>query len=253
MLRSRHTPLSRSSQCVESHAPPSSSGGGGGGGSAITVTPKVTRIVAAIAEGNNLIEFTESEKVSVGVEEILLDSATAASNVKLTIEKLTAMPAGIVSFPSGDVYSYLQFNKTVLKDEDVKNAKIRFTVKKEWIVSKGSAPDKIKLNRYTTKWEALPTQYLRQNGTYYYYEATTPGFSVFAVTAEKKEQAEKPTSITKQENITKEEAPLPTEAPAEQEKPRQRQISYVFLVLIVITIITLIIIFGLKRKKNLKK
>ncbi|MFA5887256.1 MAG: PGF-pre-PGF domain-containing protein [Candidatus Nanoarchaeia archaeon] len=230
-----------------------SGGGGSGGGGAVSVAvTKVTRIIAAIAEGNNLIEFAESEKAFVGVEEIMLDSAAAALNVKITIEKLTAMPASIASAPSGEIYTYLQFNKTVLKDEDVKEAKITFSVGKDWVTRNMYDYNKIVLQRYTTKWDALPTTYLKQNASNYYYEASTPGFSVFAITAEKK-QEEQPITAEKQNKI-QEKPVIPAEgAPAKQEEPRKKLIGYVFSVLIATAIIALIIILGLKRKKNLKK
>ena len=76
---------------------------------------------------------------------------------------------------------------------------------------------------------------------------------MFAITVEKK-QEEQPIA-EEQANKTEEmPAEKQEQASAEQGKePRQRIIGYVFLVMIVIAIITLIIIFGLKRKKNLKK
>ena len=230
--------------------PPSTSsggGGGGGGGAVSAAVTKVTRIIASIAEGNNLIEFAESEKTSVGVEEILLNAAAAASNVKITIEKLAEKPASVASAPSGDIYAYLQFNKTVLKDDDVKEAKITFNVLKSWVLSKGADPEKVMLNRYTTKWEELPTTYLRQNGTYYYYESSTPGFSVFAITAEKKEAS----APIKETNVTekKEEIPI-QEAQKPEEGREQKRAVWHWYALAVLLAAALIIIAVIKSKKS---
>ncbi|MFA5887804.1 MAG: FG-GAP-like repeat-containing protein [Candidatus Nanoarchaeia archaeon] len=233
--------------------PSTSSGGGGGGGGAISVMPKVSRIIASVAAGNNLIEFAESEKASVGIEEIMLNSATAASNVKLTIEKLTAMPEGIAASPSGDIYSYLQFNKTVLKDEDVKNAKITFTVSKDWIAKNNLDYNTIVLQRYTTKWNVLSTTYLKQNASNYYYESTTPGFSVFAITAEKKEipAAGQESKLNKSEQ-EKEEVPMSPalEMPNQEQEKRSIWLWIIAPAALIATFAAIALSVMLKRKKK---
>jgi len=240
----------------ETPASTSSGGGGGGGGSIAAVLTKVSRIIAAIAEGNNLIEFAESEKASVGIEEILLDSAAAASNVKITIEKLTAMPASISTSPTGDIYTYLQFNKTVLKDEDVKQAKITFSVGKGWVTRNGYDYNKIVLQRYATQWNALQTAYLKQNASNYYYEAVTPGFSVFAITAEKKAGAEK---IEQAVNESEQEAHEISEGPPARENQQQehrilgkRGVLFAFAAF-GITAVIAVIMMAMKRNKRAAK
>ncbi len=228
-------------------------GGGGGGGGAVSATPKVSKITM-LSAGLNQITFTDAEKASVGVEEILIESSARADYSKISVEKLSALPESIPTMPSAHTYTYLKIEKTILKDENVKNAKITFTVSKKWVSDNNYDYKKVVLQRYTADWEKLPTQFLKQDSESYYYQSTSQGFSVFAITAEKIEQGEKPiANITKQENITKEETPLPIEPPAEQEKPRQRLISYVFLAIIAMIIIAMLIITKLKRKRGVKK
>ena len=235
-----------------SETPASTSSGGGGGGAVSAAVTKVSR-VTMIGEGLNKIDFTETEKASVGIEEILIESSARADYAKVSIEKLTAIPAEIPVAPSPYTYSYLKIEKTILKDEELKSAKIVFTVSKKWVSNNDYNPEKVVLQRYTTDWSKLPTSLLKQDATNYYYQSTTPGFSVFAITAEKKAQTEKqelPANISREE----EEPVIPAEeAPKAPEKPRKRLISPAYIALIGIIILILVIIARLKSKRRWKK
>ncbi len=63
---------------------------------------------------------------------------------------------------------------------------IRFSVNSSWIKQTGAAPEDIRLLRFNeTAWETLPT-HVQSNGTeYVMLESQTPGFSPFAIVAEK--------------------------------------------------------------------
>ena len=40
------------------------------------------------------------------------------------------------------------------------------------------------MNRYKNGWEKLPTQEISEDDNYIYYEAESPGFSIFAITGQ---------------------------------------------------------------------
>jgi hypothetical protein len=92
--------------------------------------------------------------------------------------------------PDDLVEATVPYNYIDIKAEnvDITTAKIHFKVKKSWIKDR-----EIVLSRYTTKWVDLPTQAKRGDSEYTYFEATTPGFSYFAVRAiEVAEETEEP-------------------------------------------------------------
>lgn len=231
--------------------PPSTSSGGGGSGGSTTATA-VTKIsrVTMIGEGLNKIDFTETEKASVGIEEILIESSARADYAKVSVEKLAALPENIPFTPSPNTYTYLKIEKTVLKDEDFKNAKMIFSVSKRWISENNYNPKKVVLHRYTSGWNKLPTQYLRQNGTYYYYESTTPGFSVFAVTAEKKEEQPVP---AQQANITeqKEEKGSPSAEEVPQEPLKQKSTAWKNIIFAIIAAAFIVGVLILRKKRKI--
>lgn len=63
----------------------------------------------------------------------------------------------------------------------VENAKIQFRVPRSWLQQNSVVENSIKLLRLNSEWQELPTRLVETTDLYIYYEATTPGFSVFAV------------------------------------------------------------------------
>ncbi|MGV8077494.1 MAG: PGF-pre-PGF domain-containing protein, partial [Methanosarcina sp.] len=89
--------------------------------------------------------------------------------------------------PAGEVYNYMNIwvgNGGYGSDEDnLENAVVCFKVEKSWLQEKGIDQSSISLNRYNDKkWNELPTTLLREDNTYLYFTAETPGFSPFAIT-----------------------------------------------------------------------
>jgi PGF-pre-PGF domain-containing protein len=134
---------------------------------------------------------TEVAKMTITREEIAFTEISfevhnPANNVKLTITKLDAKPAAIVHEVIGKVYKYIEIKPQNIEDANIKAASIKFKVAKSWLTDNNLDPDTVTLNRYTTKWDALPTTKVDEGADNIYYNATTPGFSVFAISAQEK-------------------------------------------------------------------
>lgn len=75
--------------------------------------------------------------------------------------------------------------------ENIENASIGFKVEKTWISENIDNKSEICLWRYNqTSWNKLEVQRKGEDDRYYYFEAKTPGFSQFAITACTKEENE---------------------------------------------------------------
>lgn len=96
----------------------------------------------------------------------------------------------------------MEINKTNIKNEDIDEVKIRFTVNKSWIDDNNINESLITLNRYNKSWQKLPTQEISEDNEFVYYESESPGLSVFAISGE--EIIEAPV-----EEIPEEEQQLP--------------------------------------------
>ncbi len=115
-----------------------------------------------------------------GVRRIAFISSADLSNVSITIKKISSSPAGT---PNAEVYSYIQVDLVNLSDAKISTAELDFQVEKSWLTSKGYSSDAVRLSRYAAQWSELPTQETGSDAANVFYNAKTPGFSVFAVTA----------------------------------------------------------------------
>ncbi|MDD4878383.1 MAG: PGF-pre-PGF domain-containing protein [Candidatus Nanoarchaeia archaeon] len=150
---------------------------------------------------------------NIPITEVQFEVKESASNVRVTVESLSGKPSGIDT-PNGGIYKYLQITKTNLDDATIKNAKISFFVTKEWLDDNGFSPSDIKLQRYTTKWVLLPVKVESSDANKVYFEATSSGFSYFAITANKPAEA---TPAEEETNLTEDLEVAPIAAAIEEQ------------------------------------
>lgn len=172
---------------ASSNASSSSSSGGSGGSNATTNATKETKLFSTTAGVSKLLTFAQS----VAVTEIELKTATSKTSVQLSVVD-SSKPSGAadpISSSSGSTYKYIEITKSNAVDSDFSLIKIRFKVPKSWVTSNSVDANKVYLARYTSSWNSLPTTQTSSDGSYYYYEATSSGFSTFAVVGEKSSSA----------------------------------------------------------------
>ena len=131
---------------------------------------------------NVSIEKTEDMPFTL----ISIQVNNSANFVKLFIRKLDKKPAEIVHEIVGKVYHYIKIDKSNIQDKNVKKVKLRFRVEKSWINENNIDVDTIALYRYTNKWEKLNTVKISEDSENVYFEAESPGLSVFAIAGEEK-------------------------------------------------------------------
>jgi PGF-pre-PGF domain-containing protein len=164
--------------------------GGGGAPLATTTTtaaPVVeTKKIGSVAAGSSyLLNVTKANDLKV--DQIKIDVKNAVSNVEIQIKESSA-PTGnfAISSALGLAYKYLEITKTNITDSDISSVTIKFKVEKSWFITNGIDVSTITLKRLVgTTWTELPTIKTSEDVTYIYFEATSPGLSIFAVTGEK--------------------------------------------------------------------
>ncbi|MBI4162294.1 MAG: PGF-pre-PGF domain-containing protein [Candidatus Aenigmarchaeota archaeon] len=155
----------------------SSSGGGGGGG---TTKKSVSKIEAG---NSSTLVFSDSN-----IESITLKVKNTVRNIEVSVSE-GAKPSGAPepSLVDADVvlYKYLQISHVNISNSDTDSAVIRFKVPADWIKANNIDPAKVELWRYTTQWDKIPTVKTAETDLNVFYEATSPGLSVFVITAKK--------------------------------------------------------------------
>jgi len=81
----------------------------------------------------------------------------------------------------GVVYQYVDL--VPARFEEITGANITFSIPAAWLAEHGFIPGEIVMYHYNgTAWEALPTWVVDNSGSTVTFRATTPGFSLFAIT-----------------------------------------------------------------------
>lgn len=185
-----------------------------------TPTPSSNVTGVSIEAGEEASLTFEDSDLDVSKISIKVDKSV--SGVEISVQE-AEKPENIHDV-SGIPYSYFTITATNLTANVI--AKIEFKVSKSWITDNNTNETTIMLNRYNGNWTVLPTTKLNEDEVFFYFEAETAGFSLFAISGEKKvgasptltpEFEEIPMAITTPE--PEEGAPASTPAPTSPALP----------------------------------
>ena len=164
-----------------------SSGGGSTGTTNTTVAVSETKTIPNISAGS-IGTTTLNKSDTLKIQEIKIEAKNAVSNVQITVKE-SSLPSGasaVIASDKGTVYKYLEIAKSNIQDADINKVKIKFKVEKSWLTANNIDSTSVALSRYSNNnWNKLTTTKLSEDSTYVYYEAESPGLSVFAVYGEK--------------------------------------------------------------------
>lgn len=130
------------------------------------ITIDIAKLASGVAQGT-------------GISKISIATRSSVSNVQVSI-KPVERPSSVQE-PSKKVLNYIEINFGGASDA-VQSAKITFTLKKSDISKQNVDADTIKLLRYVNgQWQELQTVKGFEDVDSITFEATTPGFSYFAI------------------------------------------------------------------------
>lgn len=118
----------------------------------------------------------------VSITELVVTAKVNIISSSINAKSITAAPSGVL--PAGSVYKYIEITATNITSDNVSSVVISFHVEKSWLATNNLSGDSVRLNRFVgNSWVVLPTAKVSEDSTYFNYNATSPGFSVFAITA----------------------------------------------------------------------
>ena len=200
-----------------------------GTSSTIEITNEIAKFVASPVAGQPLVIDVLKQAPAIasisGISKISVSTSTSSSNVQVSVKPLFAKPAE-VSEPAKKVLKYIQINVDM---PSIQSAKLTFVVTKADLKKMNLDASTIKLLRYANgAWQELSTELGFEDLNSYTFEATTPGFSYFAIAGEEiKAPAETPKVTT---NVTEEEPSVTVEQPAKKE---ESPLGLIILILII--------------------
>lgn len=164
----------------------SSSGGGAGGSPEPASNIRIKELSQQYITNGKHVMFTFPKNVTC-VTYVAFDSKRTAGKTTTIVEMLKNRSTRVPELPSGKVYENMNIwvgNKGTAGPENIENAVIGFRVEKNWIISNDVDPALVRLWRFNNgEWEDLSIRQLGEDDRYSYFEAQTPGFSSFAITA----------------------------------------------------------------------
>lgn len=145
------------------------------------ITEEESKIILHISAGeSDTIKFTKD----VIIQEITITVKNDVQNVEISVKKGSSKPSDVTT-PPGVAYTYLTITTSNINSEDISDIKIKFKIDKSWINENNIDKNSIRLYRYTTEWSELQTSLINEDENYVYYEAISPGLSVFVISGKK--------------------------------------------------------------------
>lgn len=240
----------QASACSSGGSGSSSPGGGGSSAGAVSETSSL----ASIAAGQTgSFSFTND---AFGIYQVQVEAASAVSSPALTIQETSRPSAAdfVIGSTEGSVYKYLEILKANIQTDQVGKVTIKFKVPKSWMTGTGTDPSTMQLGRLEgTSWNKLPTTKTSEDSEYYYYEASSPGLSKFAIFGLKKTAS----PATGQAVVEQPPAPPAAQPPASQPAapeakatPAKGIVQAIVLIFVLLGLSIALVTFVLKRPKS---
>lgn len=177
----------------------------GGGASTTTIKPSTYAIsdeeaysYLGSAKAGESYLFNFSKAKDLNIREIEIKFSSDSRGIRIEVEKLDSLPKDIssplisIASTDGKVYGYFRINCSV-PNQNISSIKITFDIPKSWIIENGLDPSTIVLARYTEQgWISYSSRIVGSDEQLYRFEASIPGFSIFAIIGDKA----KPTTTT---------------------------------------------------------
>ena len=123
----------------------------------------------------------EEITININKEELAVSKLTFEVSEYLTAVTITIKTEESPSTTIEDSYQYFSIQSDKINSNNLKSSIIQFKVR----IDSDYIKDSVRLNYYDNKWIELPTEFIREDSIYYYYESPNKGFGLFAITGQK--------------------------------------------------------------------
>ncbi|MGB9929284.1 MAG: PGF-pre-PGF domain-containing protein, partial [Methanosarcina sp.] len=168
------------------------SGGSGGSGGAGAREPAKNinskELCQKFVSNGDLVKF-EFKKCSTCIDYIQFKAKKTVGKTTATIEELKGKSAFASREPEGEIYKHVNIwlsKSSLTNSNNIEDGKVGFRVNKDWVDKNHIDIGSLVLLHFSDKeWKALPTEKTGEDEKCIYFEAKTPSFSPFAISAGK--------------------------------------------------------------------
>lgn len=183
---------------------------------------------------------------NIALVNMLVDVINDLKNVQLSVKALIDAPEGLPEIP-GIAYQYIEIININIGNSDVASIKIRMKVPKAWFEENNLKPEDVAIFRYTSKWDELPTRMTGSDDDSYYFEATVPGFSYYAIGVKGEAAAVMPGEITPEAG-GKEALTAPEKAAEPAEDGKKPKLAIILSIIAAFVVLAAVITYFMLRK-----
>ncbi|MFC1800987.1 S8 family serine peptidase [Nanoarchaeota archaeon] len=157
-----------------------SSGGGGGSPSNVALESlSRTFYYTSMAAGSSYDMDVNEDLISI--TKINVKPSVSKNNVKIKVSVASSVPTTLINS-----YQYLEIDPENIENTEMYDPIIDFKVNRTWFEQNNYDYQRTYLYHYEdNKWTQLTTTFIKEEAGSYHYQAKSPGFSYFAVAAEK--------------------------------------------------------------------
>jgi len=161
-----------------------SAGGTGALGASTVSEAQQTRYFPTIQAGGTMsVDFSEP---TLDVVSISITAAKLMAGGKVVVKSLKDKPSDIPIPEQSLVYRYLDISESRLPAASMSSAEITFKLESKWLAANNIKDSDVVLKHFDKgQWVDLPTELVTPGIDQSSYKATTPHFSLFAISAKK--------------------------------------------------------------------
>ncbi len=138
------------------------------------------------------VNIPDTEEAEFTVEQVSFTSSSSSDSVSVSVSDLgTDRPEEVSEDAGTDVYSYQQIDVEGVEDEDITESSVNFKVQKSFLDERDRSPEDVVMKRYNdNQWQELDTRIDEELENAYRFEASSTGFSYYAIALRDQKQNE---------------------------------------------------------------
>jgi PGF-pre-PGF domain-containing protein len=209
---------------------------------AVTTNGRAVGLVGSVSEDQEVRVELPDTASDTAVKAVSFTSMSSADDVELSVRGLEGKPEDLPEAAT-KVHSYQEVNLSGLSDSEVEGVSFNFTVEKDFIDENDATTGDVEMKRYSDAgWNSLETVMREDMGDTYSFEASSSGFSYYAVSLREEDETQQEQDGLDQ-NQTQQNETTPKDEEEDKEGKGDLNLMIIGLVILLGLLVALIYYF----------